>query len=150
MKLIVFLLAGLMTMTVACKKSMDDTAPAAAATTIDVKAVMPTGSWSVRSFRQKTEDKSSNFKDMTFVFSADGTVTATQGNKTTKGTWSFSPAGVTYYGGNPLASVTLNMGTSKPFDLLNQAWNVNVASTTSDLKLDNKEPIDDEHLEFVK
>ncbi|QDK81811.1 hypothetical protein EXU85_25645 [Spirosoma sp. KCTC 42546] len=147
MKLLVLLLVGLVTTTFSCKKS-DDVAPATTtATTIDVKSVMPTGNWSVSLFQQRTEDKSSNFKDITFVFSADGSVTATQGNKSTKGSWIYSPA-VTYYGGNGLSSLTLNLGTSKPFDLLNRTWNVNTESTTSSLKLDNKEPLEDEHLIF--
>lgn len=147
MKLFVLLLVGLVTTTISCKKS-DDVAPATTtATTIDVKSVMPVGNWSVSSLRQRTEDKSSNFKDITFVFSADGSVTATQRNKSTKGSWIYSPA-VTYYGGNGLSSLTLNLGTSKPFDLLNRTWNVNTESTNSTLKLDNKEPLEDEHLVF--
>ncbi|MVM40978.1 hypothetical protein GO730_30260 [Spirosoma sp. HMF3257] len=138
----------MVTLTISCKKS-DDVAPATTATTIDLKSVMPAGSWSVSSLRQKTEDKSSNFKNMTFAFSSDGSVTVTDGNKTTKGSWVYSPA-VTYYGGDGFASLVLNMGTSKPFDLLNRTWNVNTESTTSTLKLDNKEPLDDEHLVFAK
>ncbi len=148
MKLAVLLLAGLISITFSCKKS-DDAVPAATTSTIDVKAVMPVGSWSVGSLRQRTEDKSSSFKNISFVFSADGTVTATDNGKTTKGTWVYSPA-VTYYGGNGLASITFSMGTSKPFDMLSGTWNLNSASTSSNLLLDYKEPAEDEHLSFVK
>ncbi|GAB2527227.1 hypothetical protein [Spirosoma aerophilum] len=148
MKSVVFLLLVFVTTTFSCKKA-DEAVPASTASGIDVKAVMPVGNWSVGSLRQRTEDKSSNFKNINFVFSADGTVTATENNKTTKGTWVYSPA-VTYYGGNGLASITLNMGTSKPYDLLNGTWNLNSASTSSNLQLDDKEPAEDEHLSFVK
>ncbi|MCX6218992.1 hypothetical protein [Spirosoma sp.] len=149
MKLPLQLLLALTLSVFSCKKASDNLIPATATPTFDVKGVMATGSWTVGSFRQRTEDKSSGFKGITFVFSADGTVTATENNKTTKGTWVYSPA-VTYYGGNGLSSLTINIGTSKPFDLLNATWNINAASTTSGLKLDNKEPAEDEHVEFVR
>ncbi|WP_080239104.1 hypothetical protein [Spirosoma rigui] len=147
---VLLLLAVCTTATLSCKKSDDTATPAATGSTIDLKAVMPTGSWSIGTFQQRTEDKSSGFKNMSFVFSTDGTVTATQNGKITKGTWVYSPA-VTYYGGNGLASLTINLGQSKPFDmLLNVTWNVNSASTSSSLQLDHKEPAEDEHISFVK
>lgn len=146
---ILLLLAVCTTATLSCKKSDDDATPATTAATIDLKTVMPVGSWSISSFRQRTEDKSSGFKNMSFVFSADGTATATQNGVLTKGTWAYSPA-VTYYGGNGLASITINMGQSKPFDRLTETWNVNSASTSSSLQLDHKEPAEDEHVSFVK
>jgi hypothetical protein len=135
--------------TLSCKKSDDNVTPATTAATIDLKAVMPAGSWSIGSFRQRTEDKTSSFKNTTFVFKADGTVTATQDGVQTKGTWVYSPA-VTYYGGNGVASVTINMGQSKPFDRLTETWNVNSVSTSTSLQLDHKEPAEDEHVSFVK
>jgi hypothetical protein len=61
----------------------------------------------------------------------------------------YSPA-VTYYGGSGLASLTFNMGTAKPYELLNGTWNLNSASTSSNLQLDHKEPAEDEHLSLVK
>lgn len=149
MKFAACLLAGIVMTTFSCKKSADDVALAATTSTIDLRAVMPAGSWGVATLRQRTEDKSSGFKSITFVFSADGSLTATENNKTTKGTWVYSPA-VTYYGGSGPASLTLNMGTAKPFDLLNRTWNLNSASTNSNLQLDNKEPADDEHLSFSR
>lgn len=149
MKFSLIVLAALTFSVFSCKKASDDLTPATTTATVDVKAVMSVGSWTVGSFRQRTEDKSSGFKGITFVFSADGTVTATENNKTTKGTWFYSPA-VTYYGGNGLSALTINISTSKPLDLLNRTWNINAASTNSGLKLDNKEPAEDEHVEFVK
>lgn len=148
MKLVVFICTMLMATTFSCKK-FDDAVPAATTATIDVKAVMPTGNWTVGSLRQRAEDKSSNFKNINFAFSADGTVTTTDNNKTTKGTWVYSPV-VTYYGGSGLASITISLGTAKPYDLLNGTWNLNSSSTSSNIQLDYKEPAEDEHLSFVK
>ena len=145
---ILLLLAVCSAAALSCKKS-DEATPAPTATTIDIKALMPVGSWSIGTFQQGAEDKSSGFKNVSFVFSADGTVTATQNSKITKGTWVYSPA-VTYYGGNGLASLTINLGQSRPFDSLNVTWNVNSASTSSSLQLDHKEPAEDEHISFVK
>lgn len=150
MKTCLTLMPLLMLVVCSCSKSTDSATPAPATLT-DVKTVLTTGSWSVSSYRQKTEDKTSDFSATTFVFSADGTVVATRNGKTTSGSWTSTPGGVTYYGAAPsVATFTINLGTSNPYKAIYKTWNVNATSTASDLKLDNKEPVEDEHLEFVK
>jgi hypothetical protein len=150
MKLLILFIAGIAITTVSCKKTTDAVAPASITSNTDVKSVMPFGAWKVSVYRQKAEDKTSSFRNMNFVFSADGTLTITEGSKTSKGTWASSPGGVLYYGGNATASLTISMGTAKPFDSVSKTWNVNTETTGADVKLDNKEPLEDEHLEFVK
>ena len=128
MKLLILLIAGLTITTMSCKKSTDDVTPAATTPSSDLKSVMPVGTWTVSLYRQKTEDKTSSFKNMSFVFANDGTLTVTEGNKTSKGTWTSSPGGIVYYGGNASATMTISMGTAKPFDSLSKTWNVNTES----------------------
>ncbi|CCH00195.1 hypothetical protein FAES_2186 [Fibrella aestuarina BUZ 2] len=134
-----------------CKKS-DDAAPATTTTTADdVKPVLTTGTWSVSLYRQRTEIKTADYSGITFTFLADGTLTATEKGKTIRGTWTSTPGGVTYYGAAPsVATLTINLGKDKPYDRISQSWNVNAATVASNIKLDYKEPADDEHLELVR
>ncbi|MEZ0607947.1 hypothetical protein ACAW74_05490 [Fibrella sp. WM1] len=136
---------------VSCKKS-DDATPATTTTTADdVKPVLTTGTWTVSLYRQRTEVKTSDYSGITFTFSADGTLTATEKGKTIRGTWTSTPGGVTYYGAAPsVATLTISLGKDKPYDRISQSWNVNTATVASNVKLDYKEPADDEHLEFVR
>lgn len=152
MKALPFLFCLLILTVCACTKSDNAATTTPVTTTVtDVKALLLNGSWAVSSYRQKTEDKTGNFSGSSFVFSADGSVAVTQDGKTTKGSWSSTPGGVTYYGAAPaVATLTISLGNGNPFKLITKTWNVNDGSTASDLKLDNKEPLEDEHLEFVK
>ena len=155
MKKRISLLLGIATimsaMLTSCSKSYN--APPNATTTADttVKTQITSGTWIISSFTQRTEDKTSQFAGVVFTFSSDGTLIATDknGNKI-NGSWAFSPSTVGYYGGPPSkASITLNVGMSSPFDRLTKVWNV-ASNTATQLKIDNPEPVEDEHVQFTK
>ena len=113
-----------------------------------VTAALTTGKWVLSSFTQKTEDKTSKFSGITFVFSSDGSVSADDNGKTTKGSWHFSPA-VTYYGSSSKDALNINLGTAQPFDLLAKTWNL-VSNSSTAIKLDSPEVLEDEHVQFSK
>ena len=118
-----------------------------------VAAVITTGTWTVGTLTQNTEDKANQFSGYSFTFSRtgdaeNGTVTATKGGNTVSGTWSHSPA-VTYYGSTSTESIVLSLGASSPFAMLTKIWNVE-SNTTSTLKLVSPEVAENMHLVFVK
>ena len=148
MKKGMLILATFILVATSCKNGNDVT-PTTTAT--DVKSNLVSGSWTISSFRQKNEDKTSAFSGVTFVFNSDGTVNATKSGTITTGTWSSAAAQPSYYGAPPSAATfSLNMNGSSSFAKLNKSWDVNTATTSNDIKLDNKERLEDEHLEFVK
>jgi len=113
-----------------------------------VTASLTTGTWMISSFTQKTEDKTSKFDGFTFIFSADGSVTATISGTETKGTWHFTPA-VTYYGSTSKSAVALNLGAATPLSQLTKTWNF-VSATSTLLKVDSPELAEDEHVQFSR
>jgi hypothetical protein len=143
----VLLAALLLLATTSCKKES-----AVPATTTDSTAIAITnGTWKISSFTQKLEDNTSKYAGMVFKFNADKTVTVTvKGINSSSGSWSYAPPTSGYYGGPPsIASFTLSMGVSRPLDRLNRAWKVIEKSDVS-VKLDNVEPLEDEHVIFSK
>jgi hypothetical protein len=137
-------------MLISCSKSYN--APANTSNPVDttLKTKIISGTWMVRSYTQRTEDKTSQFAGVVFTFSNNGTLTADKNGNITNGTWSYTPSAVGYYGGPPSkASMTLNLGASSPFDRLTKTWNV-ASNTDTLLKMDNPEPLEDEHLQFSK
>ncbi len=134
----------------ACSQSspVADTTTSASVTLATLTTALTTGSWTLSSFTQKTEDKTSKFADIVFVFAAGGTVTAISKGTETKGSWQYTPA-VTYYGSSSKAAIALNMSTNVPLNLLTKTWNfISVTSTT--LKVDSPELAEDEHVQFSK
>lgn len=143
-----FCIAGLlMILVVGCKKYNN---PANTNNITDpVASVVSSGTWTVSSYMQRTENKTSDFNGINFVFSSDGKLNAT-GSNTASGSWSSSPATAGYFGGPPSAATfTINLGANTPFNRLSKAWNVAEQSSTL-LKLDNPEPVEDEHVALIK
>ena len=152
-KSITFLLgtaAVISAMLASCSKSYN--APPNATATVDttLKTQIISGTWIITAYTQRTEDKTSQFAGVVFTFSHDGTLIADKNGNKTNGTWSYSPSTVGYYGGPPSkASMTINLGATSPFDRLNKIWNV-ASSTSTQVKMDNPEPVEDEHVQFSK
>jgi hypothetical protein len=143
--------AAIMTaMLTSCSKSYN--APPNTNNPVDttLKTQVISGTWIIKSYTQRTEDKTSQFASTVFTFSSNGTLTANKNGNITNGTWSYTPSSVGYYGGPPSkASVTLNLGAASPFDRLTKIWNV-ASNTDTLLKLDNPEPVEDEHVQFSR
>jgi len=133
-----------------CSKSYvsPSTTTATSPTSADLTTVLTSGNWVVSSFTQKTEDKTSKFSNMIFTFSVNGTLTATDNGNTTNGTWNYTPA-VTYYGSTSKAAIAINIGTGNPLVLLTKTWNL-ISSTSSTIKIDSPEILEDEHVQFSK
>ena len=106
-----------------------------------------TGTWSITSYTQRTEDKTASFAGVNFVFSSDGKLTAS-GTKTANGNWVFSAASTGYYG-TTQATFAISIGTNTPFDKLSRVWNI-AEQTNTVLMLDNPEAVEDEHITFSK
>jgi hypothetical protein len=137
-------------MLISCSKNYN--APASTNNPVDttLKTQVVSGTWIIKSYTQRTEDKTSQFASVVFTFSSNGTLTANKNGNITNGTWSYIPSSVGYYGGPPSkASITLNLGAASPFDKLTKIWNV-ASNTDTLLKLDNPEPVEDEHVQFSR
>ena len=102
---------------------------------------------SVRS-RKKKEDNTSAFSGYVFRFASNGKLIFTKNGADIQGAWSYTPA-VTYYGSSSKDAITINMGTDNPFRRLTKTWNL-VSITSTAIKLDNPEILEDEHLQFQK
>lgn len=133
-----------------CSKSSvtPNNTTATSPTSTDLTTALTSGNWIVSSFVQKTEDKTSKFSNIVFTFSANGTLIATDNGNTTNGTWNYTPA-VTYYGSTSKAAIAINIGTSNPLVLLTKTWNL-ISGTSSTLKIDSPEIVEDEHVQFSK
>lgn len=128
---------------VSCKK--DSVAPAA----VTGITVAP-GNWIVSSYTQKAENKTAAFSGVLFTFNEGGVLSVVDGSKTISGSWSSTKGGITYYGGPPsTATFTISLGTTTPYDKISKVWNVALQDATT-IQLDNKEPLEDEHLTFTK
>jgi hypothetical protein len=115
----------------------------------NLTTAITSGTWVISSLTQRTEDKTSQFSGIVFIFAANNTVKATEKNgNITNGTWAYTPA-VTYYGATSKEAVIINMGTNSPFSRITKTWNV-VGSSSTAVKLDNPEVLEDEHLQFSK
>jgi len=110
------------------------------------------GTWTISSYTQRTENKTSMFSGYVFTFGSGGSLTANNNGAATTGSWSYTAAtsGGGYYVGTPTdATYTFNIGTADPLNRLNRTWNVSSASASS-IALVNPEPADDEHIVFSK
>ncbi|MDQ6815517.1 MAG: hypothetical protein M3040_17445 [Bacteroidota bacterium] len=134
---------------ISCSKTTETPAASADVAT-SASNKIASGNWVISSYTQKTENKSASFAGVVFTFADGGKLTATKDGVITTGTWSHSPSSIGYYGSAPTkASLTVKLGTDKPFKNLTRIWNI-VASDSSSLSLINPEPVDDEHLVFSK
>jgi hypothetical protein len=141
--------SGVLTMflfLIACKK--ESNSPDANNTTTTASTVME-GSWTITSYTQRTENKTNNYAGINFSFSNDGKLVAT-GTNSAAGTYSITPPSTGYYSSSSsVATFTINLGTSSPFNKLTNVWNV-AEQTSTTLRLDNREITEDEHITFSK
>lgn len=119
----------------------------------DLGPVMPTGTWTVKSYYRSFSDNTSDYSGYKFVFTGNVvTVTDNKGN-VYSGSWYATIGGqIPYYGGAPsITALTMSFNKSAPKQLsrLSATWNVNLATTTKDVVLDNFEPLSGERIEFT-
>jgi len=127
-----------------CKKYSSSNTPS---NTNNISTVISVGTWSITSFTQRTEDKTSIFSGTNFVFTTDGKLTAS-GINTANGTWVATGASNGYYG-NAKETFSINLGAATPFNKLSKTWNI-AEQTATLLRLDNPEALEDEHVTFSK
>jgi hypothetical protein len=131
---------------VSCSKNVANNGASTATDTLT--RFITSGTWTISSLLQKTEDNTSQFAGYVFTFSADGTLTASQNGKQTKGSWHYTPA-VTYYGSSSKDAINLSMGTDNPFRRLTKTWNLKSKSANL-VEMESPEILEDEHLQFQK
>ncbi|MEP6746718.1 MAG: hypothetical protein ABJB86_03270 [Bacteroidota bacterium] len=132
-----------------CSKSAGTNAGAGPAAGADsVTIALSSGKWTISSLIQKTEDNTNSFAGYVFSFSAAGKLSAVKNGVEVQGTWSYTPA-VTYYGSSSKNALSINTGTDNPFRRLTGTWNL-VSGSSTVIKLDNPEILDDEHLQLQK
>jgi hypothetical protein len=72
------------------------------------------GKWKVTRFAEDGKDETGTFREYIFQFNTDGTVTATKGNTSVKGTWSAGSD-------DSKSKMYINFGPS-PLNELNEDW----------------------------
>lgn len=55
-----------------------------------IQAVVESGTWRITNFNDSGQDETSDFTDYTFTFTAEGTLTASNGTTTLDGAWSIT------------------------------------------------------------
>ena len=113
---------------------------------------MPTGTWTVKSYYRTFSSSTSDYAGYKLVFTP-GVVTATDNKGNVYSGWWYATIGgqIPYYGGAPsITALTMSFPKSAPNQLkrLTATWNVNLATTTTDVVLDNFEPLSGERIEF--
>jgi len=118
----------------------DDSNPSAN----DVSNLVQQGKWKITSFTEDTNDETFHFTGYEFVFTANGSVSATKENTSVNGTWATGTD-------NSRAKLILSFGTTSPFDELNEDWRV-LEKTSTSLKLEHVSGGNGgtDHLEFQK
>lgn len=121
-------------------------------TTINPASLVVSGTWAISSIIQRTEDKTSDYTGYVFTFMNEGSMKAEKNGAITNGTWSYTPSAVVYYGSTPSkASLTINLGSAKPFGQLSRIWNIDSVNTTSSrLALISPEVAEGMRLNFAK
>ena len=141
------MIAASLMMIMSCSKSYNNN-NSNPSTTADFQTSLVKGSWTIGSYTQKTEDKTSQFAGAVFTFAKDGTVSVTQNGTTTSGTWSYAASVPGYYGGPATAaSMVLAVGTQAPLNRLSKTWNIE-SSSSSSISLVNPEVSEDERARF--
>ena len=132
----------------ACSKSDSGSNPTPSSS--GTTSALTSGNWTISSFTQRSEDKTSDFAGSVFSFAQGGKVSVTANGSTTNGTWSYATGAAAYYG-NPATdpTLTLNLGDASPMSELKATWIVESLTSTA-VQLRNQEANDDEHVKFVK
>ena len=141
-------LAALVALAAACGGTAA-TAPVATETSV-ISAGFSSGTWTISSLTQGTEEKASQFDGYTLAFAGteSGTLTATRNGVSVSGTWSHSAA-VTYYGSASKESMVISLGTTPPFDRISKTWNV-TASTASSVSFEGPELAEQSRLTLTR
>jgi hypothetical protein len=134
---------------VSCSKNSTDTTTPASSLPAGINSA--TG-WTISSFSQKGEDKTSSFTGFVFFFDTNGGLTVKNGSNTSSGTWLYSPSSVGYYGSSPSkASFNINIGAAEPLGRLTKTWNIDSTITSSNrLVLISPEVLENETVIFSK
>jgi hypothetical protein len=128
-----------------CDHKKDDlVTPTAPASTTTFPQVLAAGTWVVTSYRQATEDKTSQLAGYRFAFAANGQATASHGNTTDPGSWTWG--GNSYYG-TPADSKTVvfTFGSQHPLDRISKSWII-ASADDKVIQLDSSNPAELEHL----
>ncbi|MFM2360788.1 MAG: hypothetical protein RLY16_2781 [Bacteroidota bacterium] len=123
MKRIFLLFFILSTVLLSCKKDSNSSG----ITTANVTATVATGSWRVTYYWDTDHEETSNFTNYTFVFSGNGTVTATKDATVVNGTW-------TTRNDDSTIKLVLAFTTSANFIKISEDWQV-VERTDTKIKL---------------
>ncbi len=95
------------------------------------------GSWKLTMYFDDT-DETYKFNGYTFLFTAGGVLTASNGSNTVSGTWSLASS-----------KLIINFGVVPDFEDLNDDWLI-VEKTATTIKLKDDNPARNEKLEFIK
>ena len=99
--------------------------------------------WKVSWFWDKDKDETSDFNGYSFLFDADGTLTAEKnGQMVKKGTWSVRTSS------NSTNKLVISIGNVKPLKELTDDWIIlKMTDTKIELKDDNDQHLEELHLE---
>ena len=127
--LLIFAAATLFT---SCKKADMNSLP--------TSAILTSGTWSITSFQQSTNDRTSNFSGLHFTFSTDGSVTARNSAGSTIGTWGNDDSHNEFH---------MSLSNSGPLKDLSKGWKISSRSGT-EIELEDENEVEHESLHIEK
>ncbi len=127
-------LAAMLMLATSCKNEKDDTDPT---------QIISSGSWRVGHYMDSGNDETSDFIGYSFVFSANGTLTATRNDISKTGTWMKDNAS-----NKLIIDLGLDIDTNRPLGELTDDWKITTFASSEISLVDDSSP--DEMLVFLK
>ena len=104
-------------------------------------AIVTSGTWSVSSYKETSEDHTDDFAGYTFTFDSNGQMTATISGVTTTGSWKIDD--------DSENELHIDLGNNSPLDKLSKGWII-VSITDTEISLEDDNSSNNEVLQFTK
>ena len=121
-----------------CKK--DDNSSPSNTNSTNVSNIITVGSWRVSYFHDGPDDHTSSFSGYSFIFSGNGSMTATNAGGTTNGKWSMDDSKNEF---------KITLSNTNPLKDLSHGWTV-ISKTSTDIVLKDDNATHNEELHFTK
>ena len=103
--------------------------------------IITSGTWSVSSYKETSEDHTDDFAGYTFTFDSNGQMTATISGVTTTGSWKMDD--------DSENELHIDLGNNSPLDKLSKGWII-ISITDTEISLEDDNSSNNEVLQFTK
>jgi hypothetical protein len=102
--------------------------------------IVTSGTWTVSSYKETSEDHTDDFAGYTFTFESNGQMTATNSGNTTTGSWTLDDSE---------NELHIDLGNNSPLDKLSKGWTI-LSITETEISLQDDSSSSNEVLQFTK